>query len=92
MGSLFCDLAKASVIRLALAQAAELKPRGITAVALTPGFLRSEATLDGFGVTADTWRDAIAKDPHFGPGRRNRGGAPSTAQLPRVSPREQVLK
>jgi len=64
-GSLFYDLAKASVIRLALAQAAELKPRGITAVALTPGFLRSEAMLDHFGVTADTWHDAITKDPHF---------------------------
>jgi len=34
-------------------------------VAVTPGFLRSEAVLDHFGVTADTWRDAIAKDPHF---------------------------
>ena len=64
-GSLFYDLAKASVIRLALAQAAELKPHGITAVALTPGFLRSEAMLDHFGVTAETWRDAITKDPHF---------------------------
>jgi NAD(P)-dependent dehydrogenase (short-subunit alcohol dehydrogenase family) len=64
-GSLFYDLAKASVIRLAIAQAAELKPHDIAAVALTPGFLRSEAVLDHFGVTADTWRDAIATDPHF---------------------------
>jgi NAD(P)-dependent dehydrogenase (short-subunit alcohol dehydrogenase family) len=63
--SLFYDLAKASVIRIALAQAAELKPHGIAAVALTPGFLRSEAVLDHFGVTAGAWRDAIAKDPHF---------------------------
>lgn len=64
-GSLFYDLAKASVIRLALAQAEELKTHGITVIALTPGFLRSEAVLDHFGVTAQTWRDAIAKDPHF---------------------------
>jgi NAD(P)-dependent dehydrogenase (short-subunit alcohol dehydrogenase family) len=64
-GSLFYDLAKSSAIRLAVAQAAELKPHGITAVALTPGFLRSEAMLDHFGVTTDTWRDAIAKDPNF---------------------------
>lgn len=64
-GSLFYDLAKAAVIRLALAQAEELRSHGIAAVALTPGFLRSEAVLDHFGVTADTWRDAIAKDPHF---------------------------
>jgi NAD(P)-dependent dehydrogenase (short-subunit alcohol dehydrogenase family) len=64
-GSLFYDLAKASVIRLALAQAEELRPHGVTAVALTPGFLRSEAMLDHFGVTEANWRDAIAKDPHF---------------------------
>jgi NAD(P)-dependent dehydrogenase (short-subunit alcohol dehydrogenase family) len=64
-GSLFYDLVKASVIRLARAQAEELRPYGAAAVAVTPGFLRSEAVLDHFGVTADTWRDAIAKDPHF---------------------------
>lgn len=64
-GSLFYDLVKASVIRLARAQAEELRPYGVAAVAVTPGFLRSEAVLDHFGVTADTWRDAIAKDPHF---------------------------
>ena len=64
-GSLFYDLAKASVIRLARAQAAELGPRGVTALVVTPGFLRSEAVLDHFGVTAEAWRDAIAQDPHF---------------------------
>jgi NAD(P)-dependent dehydrogenase (short-subunit alcohol dehydrogenase family) len=64
-GSLFYDLAKSSVIRLALAQAADLRPHGVTAVALTPGFLRSEAMLDHFGVTEQNWRDATAKDPHF---------------------------
>ncbi|MFC1401719.1 MULTISPECIES: SDR family oxidoreductase [Streptacidiphilus] len=64
-GSLFYDLAKSSVIRLAVAQAAELRPHGVAAVALTPGFLRSEAMLDGLGVTEANWRDAAAKDPHF---------------------------
>jgi NAD(P)-dependent dehydrogenase (short-subunit alcohol dehydrogenase family) len=64
-GSFFYDLAKHSVIRLARAQAAELRPHGVAAVALTPGFLRSEAMLDGFGVTEKTWRDGIAKDEHF---------------------------
>jgi NAD(P)-dependent dehydrogenase (short-subunit alcohol dehydrogenase family) len=64
-GSFFYDLAKASVIRLAVAQAAELEPHGIAAVAITPGFLRSEAMLDGFGVTEANWRDGAAKDPHF---------------------------
>jgi hypothetical protein len=37
----------------------------VTSLALTPGFLRSEAVLDHFGVGADNWRDAIAKDRHF---------------------------
>ena len=64
-GSFFYDLAKSSVIRLAVAQAAELRPYGVAAVALTPGFLRSEAMLDGFGVTEANWRDGAAKDPHF---------------------------
>ena len=64
-GSLFYDLAKASVIRFARAQAEELRPHRIAAVALTPGFLHSEAMLDHFGVTEDSWRDAIASDRHF---------------------------
>jgi NAD(P)-dependent dehydrogenase (short-subunit alcohol dehydrogenase family) len=64
-GSLFYDLAKSSVIRLARAQAEDLRPHGVAAVAITPGFLRSEAMLDHFGVTAATWRDGVAKDPHF---------------------------
>jgi NAD(P)-dependent dehydrogenase (short-subunit alcohol dehydrogenase family) len=63
--SLFYDLAKASAIRLATAMDAELRGHGITVVAVSPGFLRSEAVLDHFGVTADTWRDGIAKDHHF---------------------------
>ncbi|MCX5199255.1 SDR family oxidoreductase [Streptomyces sp. NBC_00249] len=64
-GSFFYDLAKSTVIRLAVAQAAELRPHGVAAVAVTPGFLRSEAMLDHFGVTEHTWRDAAAQDPHF---------------------------
>jgi NAD(P)-dependent dehydrogenase (short-subunit alcohol dehydrogenase family) len=64
-GSLFYDLAKASAIRIAVGLAEELRPRGVTALAVTPGFLRSEAVLDHFGVTADTWREAIATDGHF---------------------------
>jgi NAD(P)-dependent dehydrogenase (short-subunit alcohol dehydrogenase family) len=64
-GNLFYDLAKASVIRLALAEAEDLRPRGVAVVALTPGFLRSEAVLDHLGVTEENWRDGAAKDPHF---------------------------
>jgi NAD(P)-dependent dehydrogenase (short-subunit alcohol dehydrogenase family) len=64
-GSLFYDLAKASAMRLALAQASELAPHGVAAVSLTPGFLRSEAMLDHFGVDERHWRDGVAQDPHF---------------------------
>jgi NAD(P)-dependent dehydrogenase (short-subunit alcohol dehydrogenase family) len=61
----FFDLVKAPILRVAYAMAEELRPHGVTALALTPGFLRTEAMLDHFGVTEATWRDAIAKDPHF---------------------------
>ena len=64
-GSLFYDLAKASVIRLAKAQAEDLRPHRVAAVAVTPGFMRSEAVLDHFGVTEANWRDGVAKDPNF---------------------------
>ena len=64
-GNLFYDLAKNAVIRLAYAMAADLHAHGVTAVALTPGMLRSEAVLDHFGVTEASWRDAIADDPYF---------------------------
>lgn len=64
-GSFFYDMAKSAVIRLAVAQAAELRPHGVAAVALTPGFLRSEAMLEHFGVTEANWRDGAAEDPNF---------------------------
>ncbi len=64
-GQLFYDLCKISVIRLAYALSVELADHPITAVAVTPGFLRSEAVLDHFGVTETNWRDAVEKDPHF---------------------------
>ena len=63
--SAFYDLAKASVIRLAWGHAKELAPHGGTAVALTPGWLRSEMMLDIYGVTEANWRDALAAQPHF---------------------------
>ena len=63
--SAFYDLAKTAVIRLAFAQAKELEPHGCTAVALTPGWMRSEMMLDIYGVTEDTWRDATVGSPHF---------------------------
>jgi NAD(P)-dependent dehydrogenase (short-subunit alcohol dehydrogenase family) len=64
-GNLFYDLAKSSAIRLAFAMAEELRPHHITALAVTPGFLRSEAMLDHFGVTEANWQEGAKKDPHF---------------------------
>jgi NAD(P)-dependent dehydrogenase (short-subunit alcohol dehydrogenase family) len=58
--SVFYDLVKFSVNRLAFSQGHELHPHGGTAVSLTPGFLRSEMMLENFGVTEARWRDALA--------------------------------
>ena len=63
--SVFYDLAKVAVTRLGFSQAHELGAVGGTAVALTPGWLRSEIMLDAFGVTEENWRDATAIQPHF---------------------------
>jgi NAD(P)-dependent dehydrogenase (short-subunit alcohol dehydrogenase family) len=63
--STFYDLAKTAVIRLAFAQAEELAPHGCTAVALTPGWMRSEMMLEHYGVTEANWRDATVGSPHF---------------------------
>jgi NAD(P)-dependent dehydrogenase (short-subunit alcohol dehydrogenase family) len=63
--SFFYDLAKSSVLRMAFGLSRELGPRGATAVALTPGWLRSEIMLDAFGVTEENWRDALKDQPHF---------------------------
>lgn len=63
--NVYYDLAKIAPIRLARSWAHELGPHGATAVAVTPGWLRSEAMLDGYGVTEENWRDACAGQPHF---------------------------
>jgi NAD(P)-dependent dehydrogenase (short-subunit alcohol dehydrogenase family) len=62
--STFYDLAKWSVLRLAFAQGTELAPHGCTAVALTPGWLRSEMMLEIYGVTEENWREGRG-NPHF---------------------------
>ncbi|MCY4635898.1 MAG: SDR family oxidoreductase [Acidobacteria bacterium] len=64
-GNLLYDLAKNAVIRLAYGMAGDLHAHRVTALAITPGFLRSEAVLDSFGVSEANWRDAIDKDPYF---------------------------
>ena len=63
--SAFYDLAKNGVLRLAFAQARELAPHGCTAVALTPGWMRSEMMLENYGVTEANWREGAAVNPHF---------------------------
>jgi NAD(P)-dependent dehydrogenase (short-subunit alcohol dehydrogenase family) len=61
----FYDLAKAANLRMAFALARELAPYRATAVALTPGWLRSEAMLQAYGVSEANWRDATQRSPHF---------------------------
>jgi NAD(P)-dependent dehydrogenase (short-subunit alcohol dehydrogenase family) len=64
-GNMFYDLVKVGAIRLAYSMAQDLRDTGLSAVAVSPGFLRSEAMLDHFGVTEENWRDHIKKDRHF---------------------------
>jgi NAD(P)-dependent dehydrogenase (short-subunit alcohol dehydrogenase family) len=64
-GNLVYDLVKTSVIRLAMAMSYELRRTPVAVVAVTPGFLRSEAMLELFGVTEANWRDGAEKDPNF---------------------------
>jgi NAD(P)-dependent dehydrogenase (short-subunit alcohol dehydrogenase family) len=64
-GHILYDLVKAALARLAYGMAMELAETGVTALSLSPGFLRSEAVLEHFGVREENWRDAIAKDPYF---------------------------
>ncbi|RAM38013.1 SDR family oxidoreductase [Arthrobacter globiformis] len=63
--SAFYDLAKSAVLRLAFSQAEELKAFGCTALALTPGWMRSEMMLEHYGVTEANWHEAAGANPHF---------------------------
>ncbi len=63
--NLFYDLAKNAPIRMAFGLGRELAEYGGTAVSVSPGWLRSEQMLEGFGVTEENWRDAVAKIPDF---------------------------
>jgi NAD(P)-dependent dehydrogenase (short-subunit alcohol dehydrogenase family) len=63
--SAFYDLAKTAVLRLAFTQSVELAPHGCAAVALTPGWMRSEMMLEHFGVTEANWRDGARVNEHF---------------------------
>ncbi|MDN3297322.1 SDR family oxidoreductase [Streptomyces ficellus] len=61
----YFDLAKNAPLRMAFALGEDLKEVGGTAVALTPGYLRSEIMLDIYGVREENWRDAVKNEPHF---------------------------
>ena len=61
--SAFYDLCKTAVLRLAFSQGEELAEHGCTAIALTPGWLRSEMMLEAMGVTEENWREG--RNPHF---------------------------
>jgi NAD(P)-dependent dehydrogenase (short-subunit alcohol dehydrogenase family) len=63
--SMFYDLAKTSVIRLAWGLAHELRQHECTAVALTPGWMRSELMLEHYGVSESNWREGTERTPHF---------------------------
>ncbi len=64
-GSFFYDLVKTTIMRMTKTMAIELKSHNVAAIAVTPGFLRSEAVLEHFGVTEENWRDAISKYEPF---------------------------
>ena len=64
-GNPMTQTVKIALKMLALNMAAELKPHGVAAIAVSPGFLRSEAMLEGFGVTEANWRDGGKRDKNF---------------------------
>ena len=64
-GNPMAQVVKLGLKGLALTMATELKPHGIAAIAITPGFLRSESMLDGMGVAEANWRDGGKNDPNF---------------------------
>lgn len=64
-GNLYYDLTKVNAIRLAMDFAQELRKKKIACVAITPGFLRSEAVLESLHVTEENWREAIKRRPEF---------------------------
>ena len=61
----FYDLVKANVSRIILGLTHELRDTPVTALGVTPGWLRSESMLDHFGITEESWRDALDQGPGF---------------------------
>jgi len=56
-GPLFYDLLRTSLVRLASGLAEELAGKGVTALSITPGFMRTETVLDHFGATEENWQE-----------------------------------
>jgi len=63
--TLFYDLVKVSVSRFAFCMAEDLRQHRVSALAVTPGYMRTEGMLDHFGVTESNWRDGAKQDPNF---------------------------
>jgi len=61
----YYSLSKTAIVLLAFLMSEELKTHNVAVVSLTPGWLRSETMLDGFGVTEENWQDAVAEWPGF---------------------------
>jgi len=64
-GTLFYDLVKTTVNRLAYVMAQELREHNVAAIAVSPGFMRTETMLEHFGVSEANWRNGARKDPNF---------------------------
>jgi NAD(P)-dependent dehydrogenase (short-subunit alcohol dehydrogenase family) len=64
-GNPLSQTVKLALKGLALNMAAELKPYGVAALSITPGYLRSEAMLEHMGVSASSWRDAGKNNKNF---------------------------
>jgi NAD(P)-dependent dehydrogenase (short-subunit alcohol dehydrogenase family) len=62
-GQFFFDLMETSLKRLSYALAQDMASRGVTGLSITPGFMRTEAILEGFGATEANWRDAAENHP-----------------------------
>jgi NAD(P)-dependent dehydrogenase (short-subunit alcohol dehydrogenase family) len=57
-GQFFFDLMEVMLKRISFGLAHDLAPKKIAALAITPGFMRTEAILEKFGATESTWRQA----------------------------------
>lgn len=58
-GAFYFDMMETLLKRLVFGLANDLGKAGMTAVAVAPGFMRTEAILEGFGVSEINWREAL---------------------------------